>query len=209
VKTARQIDSYRKLFNEVIDAVRLSCQSYDNGFLGEAKRLATSVRVLVHDTDRSHSLFEQLGIKRKLAFASTPSVYGPENLLSECHLVLALVGPQPTYEAALDRLPFPWQKLPFDGWWNQIVIKDVNGEKFSRKDLVLWFANREGGAHVDPKLDERYRKLQDENSYGFVFVAQGNAVLPTAGVELACMRQIAHEILRTVERNGKVISKHL
>lgn len=209
MKIARHIESYRKLFGEIIDALRLSCQSYDKGYFGEAKRLATSVRVLVHDTNTSHSLFEQLGIKRKLAFSSTPSAYGKNNLLAECHLVMALVGPQPTYEAALDRLPFPWQQLPFDGWWSQVVVRDAKGERFSRKDLVLWFANKEGGAHVDPKLDERYRKLQDENSFGFTFVANGAEATPTAGVELACMRQIAHEILCTVERNRKVISKYL
>ena len=211
LKIARQSASYRKLFQEVSDAIILSSDAYDKGFLGEAKRLALSVRILVHDTVKSHSLFEQIGIKRKIAFAGTPNLYRKGNLLSECHLVMAsVVGLTPSYKPLLNDGPSDiWQHLPFDGWWNETVIKDAKGEKFTRKDLVLWFANKEGGAHVDPQLDERYRKLQEENSYGWIFMAGNTEVMPTAGIELACMRQIAHELLRTFQRNGKVLSRHL
>src|SRR5689334_22592559 len=53
-----------------ITFIRASCGLYDSGYGGEAKRIATSIRVLVHDTAASHSLLEQLGYKQTLQFLS-------------------------------------------------------------------------------------------------------------------------------------------
>ena len=211
MKTPRGRKSYQRSFSDVIDGARLSSEAYDKGFYGEAKRLAVCVRVLVHDTRQSTSLFEQLGIKRKLSFLGSPNPYGKNNLLAECHLVMAFIGAQPTYVPLLDTDPMGmgWQRLPFDSWWNEPVIRDAQRQLFSRKDIVLWFANKEGGAHVDPLLDERYRRLQEDNSYGEVFMTGDAVVLPAAAIELACMRQIAHEILRTIERNAKGMERSL
>ena len=38
-----------------------SSKSYDQGFEGEAKRLAVAIRVLMHDTTQSNALLTQLG----------------------------------------------------------------------------------------------------------------------------------------------------
>jgi hypothetical protein len=41
---------------ESIDFLNLSASSFDNGYEAEAKRLAVTLRVLLHDTAQSHSL---------------------------------------------------------------------------------------------------------------------------------------------------------
>lgn len=208
-KTPRSQNSYQKIFQELCDALRLSSESFDKGFYGEAKRLAVCVRVLLHDTNQSRSLFDQMGIKRTVSFSASTSIYSKNNLLSECHLVMAYISAQSTYMPVLDTGPFGFQRVPFDTWWGECVIRDKHRETFSRKELVLWYANKEGGAHVDPQLNERYRRLQDDNSYGEIFRANGVEVMPTVGVELACMRQIAHELIRTIRQNQKVIARKL
>ena len=45
---------------EQIGFLLRSAESYDNGFTDEAKRLAVTIRVLVHDTGKSTSLLKQL-----------------------------------------------------------------------------------------------------------------------------------------------------
>ena len=49
--------------DEQIDFLKASSTSFDTGFHGEIKRLAISVRVLVHDTSNSTSLLALLDKK--------------------------------------------------------------------------------------------------------------------------------------------------
>ena len=49
-----------ELLREQIGFLERSSAAYDEGYHDEAKRIAVVVRVLLHDTQSSHSLFEQL-----------------------------------------------------------------------------------------------------------------------------------------------------
>ncbi len=51
--------------------------------------------------------------------------------------------------------------VSFTRWWEEIVIKDLGGKTFNRRDVVLALANTEGGAHVDPLLNEDYAQLSN------------------------------------------------
>jgi hypothetical protein len=57
---------------------------------------------------------------------------------------------------------------PFDAWWNRSIIRDHAGADFSRRELTLALANQDGGAHVDPELDEAYEALSWSNSLGWM-----------------------------------------
>src|SRR3954467_14968214 len=48
-----ELDNHLK---EQSGSLRASMRSYDEGFEGEAKRLAVTIRVLVHNTSRSHAI---------------------------------------------------------------------------------------------------------------------------------------------------------
>lgn len=84
-----------------------SAESYDQGFEDEALRLATIVRVLVHDTDRSHSLLGQLEIKDKLKWIDTAGPIEPGNLMADHGLVGISYNAQGgwSYSAGLDIMP--------------------------------------------------------------------------------------------------------
>jgi hypothetical protein len=56
---------------EQVSFLRVSAQAFDAGLEAEAKRLATSIRVLVHDTGISKSLIGQLGLKESMRFEDT------------------------------------------------------------------------------------------------------------------------------------------
>lgn len=100
------------------------------------------------------------------------------------------------------------QRVPFVNWWNDPVLKDNRGHTFCRRDLVRHVADTDGGAHVDPELDEAYMALSRGNSLGWFF-GNGDVVSALEGrPELACMRQIAHELLSTVHQFVPEFSQH-
>lgn len=186
--------------------MKQSADSYDNGFEGDAKRLAVVIRVLVHDTQKSISLLSSLN-KKNINFYDSASDYDPNRVVvSHSGLVLKkFTFPQGggEYEAPLDDLPPSMnkdRKANFDQWWDKkIVIRDNQKNTFTRKDLVTDVANTEGGAHVDPNLDQAYANLSRFHSLGWKFfrsdVAEdfkNNPVLPS-------IRQIAHEVLKTLK----------
>jgi hypothetical protein len=91
---------------------------------------------------------------------------------------------------------------PFDDWWNQVVVKDLAHEEFSRKDLVLALANKEGGALVDPKTADHMRALSKSNTLGW-FVSDGRSEYqPDDDPILPNVRQIAHELVRSLQHFG-------
>lgn len=91
--------------------------------------------------------------------------------------------------------------LQFDKWWNSNVIKDNNGRFFCRRDLTLNVANTDGGGHVDPTLDEAYLDLSRNNSLGWI-IQKGDVQEPFPPPVMACIRQIAHEVLNTLKKKG-------
>ena len=206
------------LLNEQLAFLKSSAGAYDRGLEAEAKRLAVAIRVLVHDTGQSHSLLTQLGIKERLRWKNTALEINEGNLAPTNGLAIAQVtagGASPArvrYVPALEMFSQQRSSPPtlFDAWWNEDVTKDGRGNRFSRRDFVLTVANKEGGAHVDPSLNEAYRHIVEENSLGMtVFegppssadrllsgrAAEGNAAL-------ASVRQVAFEVITTIEHQA-------
>jgi hypothetical protein len=200
MKTELTNDELQLLLEEQIEFLECSASSYDNGFTGEIKRLAVSVRVLVHDTNKSKSLLTLLNIKYK-GFVDTSIPFDENNLLS--HSSLVLIGMTKTGSVPLPLLDeCPWKRtISFDSWWSGIVFVDKDRNEFSRKDVVLSLANKEGGAHVEEKLDKKYADLRKNNSLGWFDVTDDGIKIPSADEVPATMRQIAHELLKTIKEN--------
>jgi hypothetical protein len=74
------------------------------------------------------------------------------------------------------------------------------GNVYTRKDLVLLLTEKEGGAHVDPKIDSDYKDLI--NRMGWVqAISDGENEIESRipDVELHSMRQIAYELVESIE----------
>ena len=138
--------------------IERSSAAYDDGYEDEARRLATVIRVLVHDTRNSTSLLMQLGVKDKLRYHDTTVRSRPGAIvLGSSGLALQRITTGPggggRYVPVGDD-PNPDRIRPpvlFRDWWAE-SFKIANDE-FTRKQLVLNVANQDGGAHVDPSLD--------------------------------------------------------
>jgi len=188
---------------EQITFMKQSAISYDNGFEGEGKRLAVVIRVLVHDTSQSTSLLTLLG-RKNILFYDSATDYNPRNLLpSSCLTMMRLSTKSGAdYVAPLDNLSpsrSKNKKVSFDEWWGKIVCKDNANNLFTRKDLVLTVANKEGGTHIDPKLDQAYANLSRFNSLGWKVFMHGEEKDFNNTPILSSIRQIAHEVLKTLK----------
>lgn len=122
----------RSQLKNQFDFLRSSAKDYDEGRTNEAKRIATSIRVLVHDTKESTSLLTQLN-RKNILFYDTAKKPIPGNLISTPILVfLYCNGAEPTkYLPLLTNSCV--QKVNFDQWWNGIAIDDNKGNLLTRK----------------------------------------------------------------------------
>lgn len=195
--------------DEHLDFLRQSCKSFDDKFISEAKRLAVTVRVLLHDTKRSNSLLNQIGIKNTMEYYNTASPFEPNNLAVFHHgLVYVRIGSgEINFVAPLEEsseMPYkPNCYIPFSHWWEEIVIRDREGITYTRDDLVKLLANKDGGAHVDPRIDSDYLALKETNRMRYEHVRDENAVeirTHIKDVELHSMRQIAFELIKSIEK---------
>jgi len=183
-----------------------SSKSFDDTFTCEAKRIATTIRVLLYDNptpkSNSISLLTQLD-KKNIGFYDTASDINSDSPIPQWGLLVISLR-SGKYLAPLNNLPpdrLKKGKVRFDEWWDKIVLKDFAGNTFSRSKLIKTLADKEGGAHVDSKLDKDYVNLIKNNSMGITYVthrggitserAMGNPVLHS-------VRQIAHEVIKTL-----------
>lgn len=186
-----------------------SAQAFDDGYEAEAKRLATVLRVLLHDTAGSKSLLGQLGLKEQLAYCNTAPPIDPANVLPTSGLAAMQIGggSGSHWVAWLGNLPPP-RLLPdttFFPWWTDKVTKDSDGVLWSRQDFVLALANQDGGAHVDPNLTAKYVRLSKDNSMGWNYIdPKGRQPLSNSPV-LASVRQIVYELDQTLRRRAQLL----
>lgn len=198
-------DLKKQLENQLL-LLGVLADSYDKGNFIVAKSIATAIRVLVHDTNKSHSLLDQLGLKNKYFFDSCSNLDIEKSLKNKkigntirvgsfCGLV-GVAGNK--FIPYLDDVINCFGFVKFDEYWNRIVFIDSHKKIFTRKDIVLFVSNQDGGAHVDPKIDNDYKKLTKENSLGWKFSQDGKIWKNSQEPELATIRQIGHEILKSL-----------
>src|SRR5689334_18729596 len=106
MKVPRPAGDLEHQLREQMEFLKASARTFDEGFVAEAKRLAGTIRLLVHDTSNSRSLLGQLGLKERL-FLSTATPIFEGNLLPSLALVIIEFGPgvPPQYVARLDNSP--------------------------------------------------------------------------------------------------------
>jgi hypothetical protein len=176
---------------------------YDEVTPAAALPLATSLRVILHNTANSHALLALLGELDSTRFLDTASRRDARNLI-RAHNGLVLMQVSPTGGVFVPRCSAPangrYPNLLFVQWWQAMVICDSEGREWTRKSAVLALANKEGGAHIDPRRPSSVRALESENSMGWVFT-RGDDGTPspfTNGPLAPTVRQIAYEVVTTL-----------
>ena len=146
----------------------------------------------------------QVGLAN-INFVSSAVPLNARNLLSHFPLALTrLTNAGARLVPIFDEGPFRPKKLPFESWWNEIVLRDTQNHDFSRGYLITIIANQDGGAHVDAALDEPYHRLANENSIGAIEVGPSGEK-PILHIEKVYVRQIVWEVLSSIEPEWKKV----
>jgi hypothetical protein len=192
-KRTLSVGELKNHLNEQIGALQRSVLLYDEGYQLEAKRISVILRVMLH-SGKDPSLLKRLGLDDMDVVDSAPQ-FDPQDLMPFHGLVsLVIEKGEVFYNARLDNQS-PDVMTPFVNWWNATVFSDKQNRQMSRKDVVLTAANQDGGAHVDGALRADYAALRYENSLGWL---TGQESPPSNDPGYAAIRQIAHEILKTL-----------
>lgn len=158
--------SKQKLNRKFIEQIKMMESSKVRFFTEgnyEAYRVATSLRVLLHDTRNSSSLLSQMGIKKQMRFYDVANTIKLDRYIMEKYSLIRYSlnkNPPIIFREITNETPTEC----FDEWCNKIVISDGNiqgNTYFTRKDIVLYLADKEGGTNVDSNYD----KEKDEAYY--------------------------------------------
>ena len=209
---SQSLEKLREQLHRQLGFLHRSCLLFDAGYHDEAVRIATVVRILVHDTPKSVSLLTKLG-QKSVCFLSTCE---PMPEVNACLFFEGLERYDGTsFSPKLQNATFK-EEIPVELWWRQIVVLLERGRQISRRDLVLAAANRDGGAHVDD-LTPEYQRLTDGS---WVLASQcaplpapenaGGAESGTATFDLLnadifrethfmALRQVGYEVLNSPE----------
>lgn len=196
IQTQKEFETH---LNEQIGFLIASTDSFDKGSIAEAKRIALAIRILVYDTKNSTSLLTHLEMLKSTKFWDTCQPYLEGNLASHSGLIIQSIENQghAKYMAFLDDFNKTPSQKDFYSWWNDVVFIDSKKQKMSRKDLVLNMTNKDGGAHIDKAIKDSYADLSRGNSLGWEY-QDGENSFAMQGAEGAAVRQIGHEILKTL-----------
>lgn len=121
---------------EQMGFLRRSAEHYDAGDFSESKRLATTLRLLLHDTQKSSSLLMQLGLTAKLRFVDTAGEIQPDKFETlpggrfRASIAIALpLAPIAwgsckgfRFIARLEDHGTGFRPIPVHTWWNSPVV---------------------------------------------------------------------------------------
>lgn len=174
-----------------------SCMAFDAGYHDEAIRIATVVRILVHQTKNSTSLLKHLNATT-INLLSTTEGAGPGTLyaMSMGTVSISSDGTSAYYPSLGDGMHKAL--IPVSKWWDQIII--VSGQlRLSRRKIVLGAADKDGGAHIDSSLSPDYKELTEQGFAGSVFYNScgEDSVRKLENTHLVCLRQIGYELLNS------------
>lgn len=191
-----------------------SAAAFDDGQEDEAVRMAAAARIICSDAGGTSLLVRSR--LHKIDFLSTADdVVADKDLGGITRTRVAMFGSTLTtvrlendrtrFEAPLDDPNVTETWMRFSQWWRQPVLtgdpvrlmNPAARKPATRRDLVTWLANTDGGAHVDGGLDPEYDDLL-RNPPPIQFNVGGNDQ-PLGSPIPSSMRQVAYEILRSLE----------
>lgn len=193
---------FHKQLERQMAFLQRSCDGYDVGISDEAIRIATTIRVLIHATRNSTSLLQHLNATTINLLSTTAGA--PSNATRFFGLgMLELSSETTNYIPSLDMSRVK-KLVPVSQWWDEVVFVIDTQTSLSRKEIVLAAANKDGGAHVDPRLPPEYEALSKDNAIRvFTFSDDGVKVPePVDNVHFVAIRQMAYELLNSPELNA-------
>lgn len=200
---ARDKDKLLTILREQMGLLRTSVHSFYQGNFGESVRIATTIRVLVHETKKCRSLLQQLTQDPlKLQILDSGRRARPSDDEVFRYTLGLRWGPGAVLWPAVDLGSTHYAVGTIGSWWRSIVFRFNSplGKHltYTRKEVVLMLANREGGAHVDQNENPDYVRLLNDLPLGF---AAGGVRIETPDLARFLTAQAGAEMLDCLRRN--------
>ena len=197
-------------YNSFLFLIKTLCNAYDSQESDViALSISVAIRVLVHDKNRNKSLLKHIG-KKECKFLSTNF----DNKQDVVHLGLVRKinvgvsdgeGGEAKYWPLCDdryfSVPTSEKYINFKDWWEKEEVFKSCKHSLTRKDLIMTMVNKDGGAHFDKVVDEKYDNFRQTWSGGSTLVGNSSGIkrgydnIPT----YPAVRQIAHELLSSLQ----------
>jgi len=206
-------------FGETVSDLRSAGERFDQGAVVEARTMAAQIRRLVHPGAVAPALLDELGVAQTLTWVDTAGVPNPKTAASAACLTLMKIrtGSQRCGEFVPKLGLYPpapirtrdgehidrGSRIPFEHWWTNAVVKDADGEQFSRKQLVLALAPE---LDADPEARAAHAALAGSPSLRAAVRSDPATELERNPV-MASVRQIGYEVLQTLVQQRDVITR--
>ncbi|HEA68249.1 MAG TPA: hypothetical protein ENI07_15730 [Desulfobacterales bacterium] len=149
---------------------------YENGKSHFGAKIAATLRTIFHETISSKSILPQLaeksGIKLKFKSKRQDFIVDPHLTLYLGFMVGKRIMPRDYFNA-----PF-FIDIDFETYWNAVVYKEGD-IIYTRKQMILFTANKWGGSHVDPEIPSKFLKLIDSSAPKLISKAYGEETIIT------------------------------
>jgi hypothetical protein len=197
---ARSKENILARLKEQMEFLRASLRAFYAGNFAESTRIATILRVLVHESGRSKPLLKQAqpnGLELPI-IEHAGEWPGQEQIFS--FAVSVRMGP--SVAPAVDLGSSHYSLSSVGAWWNRTVFTFQSriGTQliYRRKRVVLILANKEGGAHVDANEDPDYVRLLTDLPLSF---ADYGVEIETPDLARFLTAQSGVEMLECLKRN--------
>jgi len=157
---------YRNALNEQRHLLRTAIEGMAAGDLTQALHVATTIRVLVHETGASKPLLKhldnnylELPILEHTQKPAPPAPPGMHSITFYCPVSAQIKAPEGTV-SLITELRLEDQTVSKLGvWWANACMMLPGIGPVTRRELILGLSNKEVGAHVDADISERYKNL--------------------------------------------------
>ena len=206
-----------------VDQLRSAGGQFDEGRLVAARDIAVHICALIHRSEKTPALLDQLGLQDVLTWVDTAGVTHPKTVSSAACLTLMNIGTGPNrhgeYIPKLDLYPpVPIRtrdggridrgsRIPFDHWWTNPVVKDPDGADYSRCQLVLALAHDQGATDDDPEAKAAHDVVAGSRWLGWVVSGGVDSASAAFGTNplMASVRQIGYEVAQSIRQQRDII----
>jgi hypothetical protein len=193
---------FKKRLLEQLRFIERSGAAFDQGHREEAMRIATALRVIFHHTVKSTSLLHHLNAVTVNLRSDAPdrqkqnAALAGKKIVGEFSWALASMSPAAGGKfAPCTDVKAPHRIIPAPDWWQE-VFAHVDGRDYTRAAVVLWAANKDGGAHVDDTLPPEYEAIRAAGAIGY-FEAPDGSRADIEDAHYTFLRTMAFEVLNS------------
>jgi len=196
---------HRKALEDQRHLLRTAIDGMAAGDLTQALHVATQIRVLVHETGASkpllkhlHKNYLELPILDRIPEPPPAAPVGVRAITFFCPVSAQLKAPEGTISLLTGLLIEQHALSKLGIWWRNACMNLPGIGPVERRELILGLSNKEGGAHVDADITEKYKNLMASK----FFSAKINDVdLGPVNISRLVAGKSGVELLDCLERN--------